>query len=146
MKVILLKNVSKVGNKNEIKEVASGFALNYLIPQKLARTSTAALEREALKKSKEQEKYDEENEAKLNEQLNNIQGKEVIIKAKINEKGHLFARINSEEISNAIKDQEDVLVDPKYIKTKSIKEAGTHLVTIQVGKREININLVITAQ
>lgn len=40
MKVILIKKVDDLGDKNEVKEVKNGFAKNFLIPKRLAKPAT----------------------------------------------------------------------------------------------------------
>ena len=56
MKVILLKQVKKIGDKNEIKQVADGYARNFLIPKKLAILATKSNLEELKKKTEIKEK------------------------------------------------------------------------------------------
>ena len=56
MKIILLKQVKKIGDKNEIKEVTNGYARNFLIPKKLAIIATKSNLEELKKKTEEKEK------------------------------------------------------------------------------------------
>ena len=73
MKVILLKQVEKIGAKNEIKEVKDGYARNFLIPKKLAIIATKS-NLEELKK-KEEEKQKPKNTKKPSKRKKNIKNK-----------------------------------------------------------------------
>src|SRR6266850_366694 len=99
MKVILLKNVDKLGKKFDIKEVSNGHALNLLMPQGLAIAATPA----AIKRV-EAEKAKSEGERKVHEELliqnlAAIEGATVSISGKANDKGHLFAGLKAEDIA-----------------------------------------------
>ena len=144
MKVILLKDVPKIGRKYDIKNVADGFALNKLIPQGSAKVATDA----EVKKVNDLKKI-EEAERKIQEDLimknmNGIDNKVIIITAKANAKGHLFAQLHNIEIVKAVKDTigadiaEDMIVLPK-----PIKETGEHLVTIKVGEKKATLKLLV---
>ena len=73
MKVILLKQVEKIGVKNEIKEVKDGYARNFLIPKKLAVIATKS-NLEELKK-KQEEKQKSKNTKKPSKKKKNIKNK-----------------------------------------------------------------------
>lgn len=51
MKVTLLKDIKKLGRKGEVREVADGHAMNFLVPQRLANIYTAASAKELTKKT-----------------------------------------------------------------------------------------------
>ena len=138
MKVILLKDVPKVGQKNDVKEVKDGFALNMLIPKKLAieATKSSIKNLEQIKeRSLESQKIVLGNLEKNISEIKNIE-----IKVKANEKGHLFAGVGKEEISkhSGIPLQNIILEHP-------IKELGEHQIEIVVGEKTYKINLKIEA-
>src|SRR4051812_15106313 len=105
MKVILLKDVRKVGKKYEIKDVSDGFALNFLIPRKLAEVSSA----QALKKLEQRKSQDaatmKVQEDLLLKNLKSLEGATVTLQEQANDKGHLFKGVHSEEIVTAIREQ-----------------------------------------
>ncbi len=104
MKVILLKDVKKVGKKYEIKEVATGFARNYLIPQDLVKIASKE-NLNWLKKEKENEKEKAEEELKETGKIaSKIDGEEIEIAVKIGEKGQFFEKINQQKISKKLKE------------------------------------------
>lgn len=145
MKVILLKDVRGVGRRFEEKEVASGYAANFLVPQKLAVpvTDAAAREIKALKEKEEKERAGKE--SALEESLAHIAGTAVEIAAKANEQGHLFSKITAEKLSEMLKGK-GIDIDPKFILLENpIKETGTHEVPVQIGDKETHFTLAIRA-
>jgi len=90
MKVILLKDVPNVGQRFEVKVVADGFALNFLIPQKNAEVATpASLKKVAVAKAA----ADAERKIQadlLAKNLKDLNGKTITLSGKVNDKGHLF--------------------------------------------------------
>ncbi len=98
MKVILLEDVKKLGKRGEIKEVSNGYARNYLIPKKLAKIALAE-EIKSLKIEQEKEKEKREKELKeIGEIAKKIDGQEIEIKEKINDKGKLYSKITDKKI------------------------------------------------
>ncbi len=146
MKVILLKDVPKIGKKYDIKDVSDGYALNMLIPQKKAEVATDA----HIKKVKEL-KNRLEDERKIQESLllanfNTIDQKQIIIKEKANEKGHLFAQVHIPEIIKAIKNSLGADIDSAHIDlSKPIKETGEHKVGIRIGDKKGFVVITIEA-
>src|SRR3989338_7023863 len=103
MKVVLLKDVQGVGRKNEIKNVSDGYALNMLIPRKLAVMGTPAAIAHAERVKSEQDTERKIQEDLLFKNLSSMQGLNVEISGKANEQGHLFASIHADQIVAAVK-------------------------------------------
>lgn len=144
MKVILLKDVQKIGKKYDIKDVADGFALNSLIPTGKAKVATDAEVKkiEALKKVIEAEKKVQMD--LLMKNINEINEKQVIIKAKANGKGHLFAQLHTEDIVKSIKESIGADIHPDFIiLPKPIKEVGEHNLQVKVGDKKVTIKLIV---
>ncbi len=134
MKIILKEDIKGVGRKYEVKNVADGYANNFLIPKKLAEYASP----EAVKKAeilKSTNIAEIEIREKLTEkQIEMLKGVKIVLKKKGNEKGHLFEKIHPEEISEALKDQAKIEIGPEFLVTpKPIKEIGEHIVLVQVG-------------
>jgi large subunit ribosomal protein L9 len=136
MKVVLLKDEKNVGRKFDIKEVADGFALNYLIPNKVALQATPNV-----LKSIEVEKAKHEAERKVHmdlllKNLSHIDGKEITMTEAANEKGHLFAAVHINEIIPVLQEQTRIQIDPQYIVLeKPIKELGDFKIPVKVGEK-----------
>ena len=144
MKIILLKDVAKIGRKYDIKDVSSGHALNLLIPQGLAVVATPAV-----LKRYETEKKAALAERKIHEDLliKNVKGLEgvtITISGKANDKGHLFAGIHKEEIVKEVKKQTELDLDPIFIQLEHpLKEVGEHNVEVKGGGKIVKFKVVI---
>lgn len=146
MKVILLKDIHKVGQRYDIKEVAPGFAMNQLIPQKLAERATpAAMKALEAKKAEIDAKRAQEMEALLSE-AGKIENVQVEIEAKANDKGHLFAGIDAETVAKAISESVGIELSPKFVELKEpLKEVGAHEVMVKIGEKEVKANVNVKA-
>ncbi len=137
MKVIFIKDVKGQGKKDEIKEVKDGYAMNYLIKNKLAvmytETSNKRLENEKqARKEKEAQDIKEANE--LKSRLSKIKVK---FKVKTGEKGKVFGSISSKQIKEEL-DKLGYEVDKKKIKVdEPITSLGHHFVNIELHKEVI---------
>jgi large subunit ribosomal protein L9 len=134
MKVILLKDVKGIGRKFDEKNVSDGYAANFLLPKKLAipATGQSALQIAELKKQSELQKTGEKQ--KLNENLSRLAGKTVTLKMKANEAGHLFASMNADKISTALKDQGISLQADTIKLAEPIKKTGTFEVPVFIAE------------
>ncbi|GLI82956.1 50S ribosomal protein L9 [Rossellomorea marisflavi] len=115
MKVIFLKDVKGKGKKGEVKNVADGYAHNFLLKKGLAvEASNANISQLEGQKNKEKQIAQEElDEAKkLKEAMEELQ---VELKAKSGEGGRLFGSITSKQIADALKKQHDIKVDKRKI-------------------------------
>ncbi|AEP00514.1 50S ribosomal protein L9 [Weizmannia coagulans] len=115
MKVIFLKDVKGKGKKGDIKNVADGYAHNYLFKNGAAIEATPAnlKSMEAQKRKEEKLAQEELEEAKkLKEKLENIT---VEIKAKSGQDGRLFGSVTSKQISEQLKKSFQIQVDKRKI-------------------------------
>lgn len=146
MKVILLRDVPKVGHKYQIVQVADGFATNALLPKGLAeQASEKALKRvEAIRAQEEAERKIRED--LLLKNLHDISGVTIEISGKANDKGHLFKGIHKEEIVPALKEQSRLDIDAHFIDLeKPIKEVGEHKIKVAVQDKSAEFTLNIVA-
>ncbi len=147
MKVIFLKDIPRVGKKNDIKEVSSGYARNFLFPNSLAKPATDTAV--AAVKKLEEKRVKEAGEAlKLAQDLaTKVDGLEVDIVSKSDEKGILFGSINAAKIAEALKKQ-GYQVDKSQIALASpIKELGEHEVKIDLDHGlETHVKIIITKE
>lgn len=133
MKVILLKNVDKVGRAGETKEVAEGYARNFLIPKGLARLATAgfvakveAQKQAAVEKAAHEEK-------RLKKLAKELSGVEIKIAAKVGEGGKLYGSVGVEEIAVELK-KKGFEIEKNQIKMdKPIKDVGGHEIVVKLG-------------
>ncbi len=134
MRVIFQKNVKNVGREGEIKEVADGYARNYLLPQKLAIVATGRIIKEIESRKIGAEKKRKAQRKRAESIIKKLQGQEISLSAKMNEAGKLFAAVKPEEISSVIKKEIGESIDPRDIKVeKPIKTAGEHKIIADFG-------------
>ncbi len=141
MKIILLKDVAKIGKKYETKEVSDGFAVNSLIPQRLAIAATPdAVKRVALELAREvgEKKVQEE---LMNKSLQALDGKIVTYIGKTNDKGHLFAGLHAKDIAELVgMKAEYIILD------KPLKEVGQHTIKIKIADKAATFTLSIQSK
>lgn len=134
MKVILLKDVRGVGRKFEEKTVSDGYAVNMLIPQKLAVPANGPGAAQVKEMKKQLESHKAEDNEKLKAGLAHLAGKTVTLKMKANDQGHLFASINAEKLSKILKDQEGIEVSPENFElSHTLKQTGTFELKVKVS-------------
>lgn len=132
MKVILIKDVENLGGIGDVKEVANGYARNFLIPKGYVEiaTKTAMEKAEKIKiKKEEQAKEDLMNAEGIAEKL---EGVSVAIKAKADESGKLYAAIKPKEISKSLNDKGFKIDGDKIVIEEPIKEVGDYEVIINL--------------
>ncbi len=130
MKVILLQDIENIGKKGEVKNMANGYARNFLFPKNLAKiASKEAIEE--LEKQKELETKKAEEELKdVQEIVSKIDGLEIEMPVKVDEEGKLYGSINEVEIGKILTDKR-FNIKKKQIKIpQPIKEIGEHQITI----------------
>lgn len=105
MKLLLCKNIEKLGIVGDVVNVAPGYARNYLLPQGLATEPTEA----NMKSLAEARKVAEQERAQQLEELRalaeRLQDVEVMIRARANEQGHLYGSVGPREISVALQEE-----------------------------------------
>ena len=136
MKVIFTKEVSGVGHGNEVREVADGFALNYLLPQGLAvrvtpeKIQALAQQKETVKK--DQSRFQHKSQGLASE----LNGKNVTIIRPASTTGTLYAAVSSEMVVEAIKQQLKINLLPSQIDVPHhIKTIGSHQVKINLSSQ-----------
>lgn len=147
MKVILLKDVEKIGKMFEIKTVKNGYARNFLIPKKLAKPATKEVLKWVEMQKEIIEKKAEEELKKVQETVSKIDGLEVIIPVKIGEENQLFEKITNQKISEKIKEI-GFKVDKKQIALdKPIDAIGEYPVKLKFADNlEADIKIIITEE
>lgn len=147
MKVLMLKDAKGVGRANEVIEIADGFALNYLIPKKIAVVATGgALGVAAARKARVSER--QALTAQLVAQnLATLASSRIVVKSKVNEKGHLYDAVGEKEIMAAIKDQAHVELPADALRIeRPFKEAGEFRVPVAVGEAFGEFTLAVEAE
>jgi len=144
MKVLFLKDVPKMGKKYDIKEVADGYAQNFLLPRKLAERANKNTEKNVEKFKKTEIEMKKVDEALLHKSLKALEETTITMKGKANEEGKLFAAIHKEEISEKLREQAGVSIPPEYlVLEKPVKEVGEHEIPVVIGEKKGKFKLVV---
>lgn len=147
MKVILNKDISNLGEEGDIKDVARGYARNFLIPKKLVMPYT----REALailESRREQlgQRREEKEKAALDTKTR-LESEDLVLEMPAGERGRLFGSVTSATIVDALAGQ-GITVQRKRldIPDKTIKSVGTTRVRIRLyGDEEAELKVVVRA-
>jgi len=132
MKVILLRDVKGTGRKGEVKDVADGYARNFLIKQGLAAVATEKKVAEVEAVLAHTQKANELDLKRSQAAVAKIDGQEVQISEKVNDVGHLYAALSRDVVAAAVKKQLKVNLDPAQVMFDDpIKETGQHPVRIE---------------
>ena len=133
MKVLLRRNVSKLGAIGEVVEVKPGYARNYLLPHGLAVQPTKgnlkAIEEEKAQYLAELAQEREEVEARAAA----VQGKEITISARANAEGHLYGSVGPAQVAAALA-EEGIFLESDVVKLdEPIRQLDKYDVTLQFG-------------
>ena len=130
MKVLLIKDVYKLGRAGEIKKVAAGYGRNYLIPKGFAIPATAGSMQQADRISVKAT----ERRAALNAELSDIAevltGKTLTFAVKAGETGRLYGSVSDEDIIDTIEANYEIKLEKRQVETEPIRQLGTHTVPI----------------
>lgn len=144
MKVIFLQDVPRVGRKYDIKEMNDGYAVNFLFPKKWATLATPKAIAEIERRKKEIVIEREVQDDLLMKNLEEIKEKTIIIKAKSDDKGHLFYAIHPKTLVEEMEKQCHVEIDEKFIALeKQIKEIGEFEIPILIKNKKSSFKLTV---
>jgi large subunit ribosomal protein L9 len=132
MKVLLVKDVYKLGRAGDVKKVADGYGRNFLIPQGLAvlATSSALMRVEKIREQANTKR------AVMNNELSGVA--EILSKVvltfpvKAGETGKLYGSVTHAMIEDAIKEKSGVEVNRRQLDFEPIRALGTHILKIRL--------------
>jgi len=147
MKVILQREVKGVGGAHEEVVVADGYALNFLIPKKFAIAATPVAKQEAELRRKQAVDRSTLDAALLTQNISALTEAHVVVKAKVNEKGHLYDAVGEPEIRAAVKGQAHVDLPKDAIKLeRPIKKLGTFDIPVATHETFGKFSITIEAE
>lgn len=146
MKIILLQDVEGLGKAGDLKEVANGYARNYLLPRHLAAGATPGLiANRAQRIAAEQRKIEKQAEAnrELAERLGQVS---LTVKAKVGRQGRLYGSITSQDIAAYLQQAENLTIDRRLIEMpEPIRTLGTFTIPVKVATKlepKITVNVI----
>lgn len=148
MKVLLVEEVHGLGKPGQVKEVAEGYARNFLLPKKLAVPATPG----AMKELEIRQAADKKRLAKVDEEMLGV-GKKldeaiVTVRSKVGEGGKLYGSITTGDVAEAIGKQLGQEVDRRKIEIEEpIRHVGSYKVPIRLSKNvTATINLSVEGE
>src|SRR5512146_2102359 len=132
MKVLLIKDVYKLGRAGDVKKVADGYGRNFLLPQKLAVLATAGALKQTEKIRSQAEIRRTEQNSELKDLANHINGVIVVFAAKAGETGKLYGSITTQDVANALQEKVRYEVKKQQIDMQPIRNLGEFTVHVRL--------------
>jgi large subunit ribosomal protein L9 len=146
MKVILLQELKGRGGEGDVIEVARGFAVNYLLPRKVAIEATRGNLKQLEQRSHNINTREEQRLANAAALATKLDGQTIKVEGKVGEEGRLFGSVTTSLIEAAIAEQLRVEIDRRKIETHGhIKEVGPHAISVSIYrdvKAELTVDVV----
>ena len=135
MKVVFLQDVPNVARAGEVKEVANGYGRNFLIPRKLALLARSEVMNTVGTQLEVQARSQTQTEAELLELANQLDGREVFLKAQTGGKDRLYGSITAADIAAELESATGFVVDKRKIELdEPIRQLGSYEVAIRLSK------------
>jgi large subunit ribosomal protein L9 len=131
MKVVLLKDLKGKGKKGDVIEASDGYALNFLIPQGVAKAGTSSNLNEANQAKKAQEYHNEQSRQLALKQKGEIEKLTLKLSVKCGSNGKVFGSVTNKEVSEELA-KHGLNIDKKKIDVVTIKTTGTFDVKIKL--------------
>jgi large subunit ribosomal protein L9 len=134
MKLVLTQDVPKVGKVGDVKEVADGYARNYLLPRGVAVEATSAQLKRLQEQRVQEKKREDKNRAELQVLADRLKVATVSFAMRVGEGGKLYGSISSKDVGDALEEQAKIVVDRRHVELEEpIRTLGTHQVAVHVA-------------
>ncbi len=145
MKVLLIKDVYKLGRAGDVKKVADGYGRNFLIPQGMAVLATPG----SLKQADRIRKNASEHRALVNEEMgvvaDSLSKIQLVFGARAGETGKLYGSITSQDVADQIHQKTGLTIKRQQIDMQPLRNLGEHLIHIRLTMDlipELKINVI----
>ena len=144
MRVVFLDDVDGAGRAGEIKNVADGYARNFLLPRKLAAPATTTTVQQAESKAKAIAREEEKRDSAAQAIADKISASSIVIKARVGEEGRLFGSVTASDIADAINERGGSSVEHRQVLLdQPIKQSGSHEVVVTLTR---NVKATVTVE
>jgi large subunit ribosomal protein L9 len=133
MKVILTQAVQGLGEAGTIKEVADGYARNFLLPKGLAIVATRGSIKQAEAQADTYARKAEKAKGELQKTASAIQDKTVVIRARSGSENRLYGSVTAADVAEALAAQHNITIDRRRIEVETIHRLGTYQATVDLG-------------
>ncbi len=140
MRVILVEPVADLGRAGDVKEVAPGYARNYLLPRGLAVPGTRHQMKRLYRLRVEAEAAAEREAVEARSLAQRLRELTVTISAQIGEGGRLHGSVTSPQIAAALDEQHQIRIDRRDVVLREpLRHLGSHQVTLRLPARETGV-------
>ncbi len=141
MQVILKQDVPNLGHANDIVNVKSGYARNYLVPQGLAIIATGSAKKMHEENLRQRAHKEEKIREEAKEFARKLEGLKLTIGAKTSSTGKIFGSVNTIQIAEAL-EIKGFKIDRKniFLKEDAIKEIGSYTAKVKLH-REVSVDI-----
>ncbi len=144
MRVVFLQTVPGTAEVGDVKNVANGYARNYLLPRQLAAPATANYLRQAEAKAQVESKHQTRLDGLASEALKQLEGKTVTIAVRVGEQGRLYGSVTSQDIADEASKLANSEIDHRQVQLpEPIREVGEYNVEIRLT-RNVGMSLPVT--
>jgi large subunit ribosomal protein L9 len=146
MKVILNKDVAKVGRRGEIKDLSDGYARNFILARGLGVLATEAAVAKLATEKQNRERLAEASAERVAEILKNYEQEPLLLIAPANAQGHLFAGFHAADIARALaKEKRGALPETALHLSAPLKTVGEHEVPVKTAGHAGRLKVLIRA-
>ncbi len=143
MKVILLQELKGKGSEGDVIEVARGYAVNYLLPRRVAIEATSGNLKQLEARRHNIDKRDSARRDEASAAAAAVEGKVLRVTAKAGDEGRLYGSITGQMIADALVEQLGIDVDKRKIDVHGhIKALGEHVVSVQLH-RDVTVDVAV---
>ena len=132
MEVILRSDVTGLGKRGDIVDVADGHARNFLVPRGLAFAATPGAVDQAARMRKSRDQRDSQYRESARSIASALVPKIITITAKAGSEGKLFGSVTSADVVDAVKAQTGIELERRQLEVDPIKVLGQHTVTAKL--------------
>lgn len=141
MEIILLQDIAKLGQKDDLIQVKDGYGRNYLIPKGYAIAATPSAKKMHAENLRQRAHKEEKIKAEAEELATRMEGLKLVIGAKTSSSGKIFGSVNTIQIAEALREK-GFEIDRKSISIPEdqIKEIGKYNALVRLH-REVRIDI-----
>ncbi|MBN1954706.1 MAG: 50S ribosomal protein L9 [Anaerolineae bacterium] len=147
MKVLLVKDVPGLGVEGDVKDVAPGYARNYLLPQELVVPATPGVLKSARQEKEARKAREARMAARAEELARRISELTLSFEAKAGPIGRLYGSVTTAEIAKALERELGTRFDRRMVLGQPLREVGEHAVPIRISHQvETQVRVIVTGE
>src|SRR5436309_9629056 len=140
MKVVLTQDVKGTGKAGETRDVADGYARNYLLPRKLAQPATRGAEARVEQQKATTVQREQRELADAKALAGRLEAVQVVLKLRSGKDGKLFGAVTNADVASALKQQHGITLDRRKIEfDEPVKAMGP-------GSAQVKLHREVTAR